>query len=122
MIILVYAFASFLVIAGLILVIKPGVIFHFLDRNSGNLWLYVSAIAARIVLGGLLIYVASASRYPLVISIIGWITLLAALAFTVIGWSRFRALLGWVLSRAESFGRAGGVMSVFLGLFLIYAF
>lgn len=122
MIILVNIFGALLVLAGVTLIIKPNVIIGFISNNSEKIWLYITAIVVRIVLGSLLVYVASFSQYPLAITILGWLTIIAGVALALIGWNRFKRLLTWLTSKTKSFGRAGGVLGVCLGAFLIVAF
>jgi len=122
MIILINIFGAFLVLAGFILIIKPEIVFDLLSENSDKIWLYIGAIVVRMILGGSLIYISSSSKYPLVMLIIGWIAIIAAIVFAVIGWNRFERLMTWVLSETKPFGRTGGVVSVCFGVFLIYVF
>lgn len=122
MIILVNIFGALLVIAGATLIIKPDLIIGFISNNAEKIWLYITAIAVRIVLGSLLVYVATSSQYPLTITIIGWLTIITGLVLALIGWKRFKILLTWVTSKTKTFGRAGGVLGVCLGAFLIIAF
>jgi len=82
----------------------------------------ILAIVVRLVLGVLLIYQSGASKYPLVIEIIGWLSIVAAVFFTVIGRNNFKRLISWALSLAKPFGRVGGVVAVCFGAFLVYAF
>ena len=63
-----------------------------------KLELHILAVVIRLVLGGLLIYFAGASKYPLIIEIIGWISIVAAVFFAVIGRNNFKRLMSWALS------------------------
>lgn len=49
--------------------------------------------------------------------ILGWTAIIAAIVFAVIGWSRFKQLMTWVLLITERFCRAAGVISVCFGVF-----
>lgn len=122
MLTLVYLFGLFIIISGVVLVGKPAVIVGFLQKHSENIALYISAIAVRIILGCLLIYTAHLSHYPLVIMVIGWISLLAGVALAFMGQNRFKQLLVWGFAKIENSGRLIGVLGVCFGLFLIYAF
>lgn len=118
---LIGVFSIFLMLAGIVLIIKPAIVFNILDQNSSKPGLYVAAIAVRVLLGGVLIYFSNISKYPLTFLIIGWIFIFAAVIFIIIGWSRFKQLMTWVLSGAKPFSRIAGVLSIGLGVFLIYA-
>lgn len=119
---LITLFVIFLVLAGVSLILKPQIIFRVLTNNRDNIWLYAGAIVTRLVLGALLVYFASISKYPTIMFAIGWIVFAAAVVFAVIGQNRFRRLMSWVLSVFGPYGRVGGIGSVCFGMFLLYAF
>lgn len=119
--ILIGVFSLFILLAGVVLIIKPEFIFNLLDKYSGRHGLYVAAIAARLLLGSVLIYLSDISKYPLAFMIVGWISILAAIVFVIIGWSRFKQLMTWVLSSAKPFSPVAGVLSIGFGVFLIHA-
>jgi len=118
----VIVFGVFLILAGVSLLLKPQFIFGILRSNLENVWLYVGAILVRLALGYLLISAAGISKYPAVITAIGWIGVIAAVVFLAIGLNRFRKLMSWVISVWEPYGRPGGIGSVLFGIFLIVAF
>lgn len=122
MIFLIYLFSIALVASGLTLVVKPDWVFRYLTSSSQSFGLYLAAIAIRVVFGGVLVFSASLSKFPLAIAILGWATIMAGLAVLIMGWRRFRILVKWVLVTAQGWGRLGGVFSTGLGIFLIYAF
>ena len=115
-------FAGLILLAGMFIVIKPDVMFDFLRNNSDRLELHILAIVVRLVLGVLLIFQAGVSRYPLVIEVIGWLSVVAAVFLLVIGRHNFKRLMVWALSFVNPFGRVAGVMAAVFGGFLIYAF
>ena len=84
--------------------------------------LYVTAVVIRLVLGVLLIYQSDVSRYPVVIEIIGWLSITAAVFFTVIGHGNFCRIMDWAFSLLKPWGRAGGVLAACFGAFLVHAF
>jgi len=122
MTILIIIFGALTLLAGIIIIINPENIFGLLNKHTEKLELQILAIAIRLVLGALLIYQSGGSKYPLVIEIIGWLSIVAAIFFTVIGRNNFKRLISWALSLAKPFGRIGGVVAVCFGAFLIYAF
>ena len=119
---LIIIFGALTLLAGLVIVINPEVIFGVLRKNSEKLGLHILAIVVRLVLGFILIYQASLSKFPHVIEIIGWISIVAAILLAVIGRRNFDRLMAWALSFLRSFGRIGGIFAVASGAFLIYAF
>ncbi len=78
-------FGVLTLLAGIIIIINPEIIFGFLKGHLENLGLQILAIVARLVLGALLIYLSDASRFPLVIEMIGWLSIIAAISFAAIG-------------------------------------
>lgn len=122
MIALIYLFGAFLIVAGISLVVNPDYFFNLLKKNVQSTWMHVAAIAVRAMFGGIFIYSADASKFPLVVSILGWTMIVAALILLVIGRKNLEKLVSWALAVFQPFGWIGGVFSLIFGLFLIYAF
>jgi hypothetical protein len=122
MTILIIIFGALTLLAGIIIIINPENIFGLFNKHTEKLELQILAIVVRLILGALLIYQSGASKYPLVIEIIGWLSIVAAIFFTVMGRNNFNRLISWALSLAKPVGRVGGVLAVCFGAFLIYAF
>lgn len=122
MTILIYLFGVFLILAGFLIIIKPDLLFNLIAKNVDRLWMHVAAVATRIILGGVLIYSAEFSRFPLAISILGWITLIVAVILLVMGRGNFERLISWVIPVFKPYARIAGLLSAGFGGFLIYAF
>ncbi len=122
MTVLIIIFGALNLLAGIVIVINPEVIFGFLRNNLDKLELHILAIVVRLVLGVLLIYQSNVSKFPFVIEIIGWLSIVAAIFLAVIGRRNFNRLMSWALSFVKPFGRVGGVLAAAFGAFLIYAF
>ena len=85
--------------------------------------IYVTSFAEQtIVLGALLIYQSNISKFPFVIEVIGWLSIVAAIFLAVMGRLNFNRLMSWALSLSKPFGRVGGILAVAFGTFLICAF
>ena len=82
----------------------------------------ILAVVVRLLLGILLIYQSSESKYPFVIEFIGWLSIVAAVFLTIIGRKKFNLFMIWALSLLKPFGRVGGIFAAAFGSFLIYAF
>ena len=115
-------FGTLTLLAGTVIVINPEVIFGFLRNNLDRVELHILAVVVRIVLGVLLIYQSSISKFPFVIVIIGWLSIVAAIILAVMGRRNFNRLMSWALSLARPIARFGGVIAMAFGAFLIYAF
>ncbi len=122
MTVLIIIFGALNLLAGIVIVINPEVIFGFLRNNLEKLELHILAIVVRLVLGVLLIYQSNVSKFPFVIEIIGWLSIVAAIFLAVIGRRNFNRLMSWALSFVKRFGRVGGILAAAFGAFLIYAF
>ena len=122
MTLLIILFGVLILMAGIVIIINPETLFGFLRNNSEKLVLQVLAIVVRVMLGLLLVYQSSESRYPLVIEVIGWLSLVAAIFLAVIGRRNFSRLMSWALSFVKPYGRVGGILAAAFGAFLIYAF
>lgn len=119
---LIILFSALILFAGIVIIINPEIIFGSLRNHSDNLILHILAVVVRLVLGILLIYQSSISRFPFIIEIIGWLSLIAAFILAAIGRQSFQRLMSWALSFVKPFGRIGGVIAGAFGAFLIYAF
>lgn len=122
MTILIIIFGALTFLSGIVIIINPQSIFGLLNKHIERLELQILAILVRLILGALLIYQSGASRYPLAIEIIGWLSIVAAMFFAAIGRDNFKRLISWALSLAKPFGRIGGFAAVCFGAFLVYAF
>lgn len=122
MILLIVIFGTLTLLAGIVIILSPEIIFGYLRNNLKALSLHIIAVVVRLILGFLLITQASVSKYPLVIEILGWLSIVAALTFAVIGRQNFIRLMSWALSLSQPLGRVGGAFAMAFGAFLIYAF
>ena len=122
MTLLIIIFGALTLLAGIVIVINPDIIFGFLRNNLDKLELHILAVVVRLVLGALLIDQSNVSRFPFVIEIIGWLSIVAAIFFGAMGRRNFKRLMTWALSFLETFGRVGGILAAAFGSFLIYAF
>jgi len=122
MTVLIIIFGALTLLAGIVIIINPEVIFGFLRNNLEKLVVHILAVVIRLVIGALLIYQSSISKFPLVIEVIGWLSIVAAIFLAVMGRRNFNRLMSWALSLSKPFGRIGGILAVVFGAFLIYAF
>ncbi|MCL1049955.1 hypothetical protein L2755_10010 [Shewanella abyssi] len=120
--ILIIVFGLLMLLAGMSLITNPEIIIRVLRENADKLWLHIGAVGVRLTLGAVLIYQASVSNFPVIMEVIGWIAIFAAIVFTIMGRNNFKRLISWVFSLVEPFGRIGGVLAICFGSFLIYAF
>ena len=122
MTLLIITFGALTLLAGIVIVINPEIIFGFLRNNLDKFVLHILAVGVRLGLGALLIYQSYVSKFPLAIEIIGWLSIVAAISLAVMGRHNFNRLMTWALSLLKPFGRVGGFFAMAFGAFLIYAF
>ena len=122
MTLMIILFGALTLLAGIIIIINPEIIFGYLRENLDKLSLHILAVTVRLVIGILLISQASVSTFPLTIEILGWLSIAAATIFSLIGRRNFKRLMSWALSLLKPFGRIGGIFAAAFGAFLIYAF
>ena len=108
-------------LSGLILLIKPAIIFDVLARYCDAPALRVFAIFARTTVGVVLLAAAELSRFPALLSLFGWATVLAAAAIVVMGQERFVGLVGRSLSMSAQAKRLMGLVSLLFGGFILNA-
>ncbi|MCP4370929.1 MAG: hypothetical protein GY797_22870 [Deltaproteobacteria bacterium] len=122
MTVMIIIFGALTLVAGIVIVINPEVIFGFLQKNLDKPAVHILAVAVRLVIGVLLIFQSNISKFPYVIELIGWLSIVAAITIAVMGRRNFKRLMSWALSLSKPFGRVGGILAVAFGAFLIFAF
>ena len=122
MTIFIIVFGVLTCLTGIVILINPELVFGLLRKNSAKIELHILAVSIRLVLGAFLIYKSGASKYPFVIEIIGWLSLVAAVFFALMGRKNFIKFMAWALSQVKTLGRFGGVFASAFGAFLVYAF
>jgi len=120
--VVIIIFGVLTLLAGLVIIVNPEIVFGYLKRHLEKLELQISAIVVRLVLGALLIYLTDVSKFPIVIEVLGWLAIIAAITFSVIGRNNFKRLMSWAMSFQKPYGRVGGFIAVCFGGFLVYAF
>ena len=122
MTLLIIIFGILTFMAGIVILINPEIIFGFLRKNLDKPILHFLAVIIRLVIGAFLVLESNISRFPLLIGIIGWLSIIAAIILGIIGRRYFNSLMTWALSLSKTYGRIGGILAMVFGTFLIYAF
>ena len=105
---------------GVLGLVAPGVLLEFGRSLLAPGALYWVA-AVRITFGALLILVASQSRMPRTLRVIGVLILVAGLLTPLLGTERFGVFLTWFSGQAPLLVRAAAVVPFIVGLFFVYA-
>ena len=120
--ILIIIFGSLILLAGILLLVNPDIIFGYLKDNIENSVIHVVAVLVRLIIGALLITQSGFSGFPAVVEVLGWVFVVAGIFLAVIGSNNFRKLMSWVLTNLQRFARLAGLAAVVFGGFLVYAF
>lgn len=107
---------------GVALLIWPGIIFDFVGKYADSVGLFQAAIGIRVVLGIVILQVATQSKHPGVMLVLGWFVLLAAIGIALTGHTNFKQLLHWVLGFNRHWARLSGLLSALFGYYLYYVF
>lgn len=122
MVLFIIVFGALICLAGLVILVRPELVFGLFQDKADKLGLHILAVVARLVLGAFLVIQADNSRYPHVIEILGWLSIIAAITLVVIGRKNFSRLMTWALSKVKPMGRPAGFLAAALGAFLVYAY
>jgi len=119
---IIFLFGTLIVLAGIILLVKPEVILDLITEHADNPVMFGAAIVMRLALGLLLLTYASLSRFPKTVIFFGWIAVIAAVAIAWMGQERFSSLVKWIAGEIQPWSRVGGGVALLFGLFLLYSF
>lgn len=118
---LILLFSLFLIVLGGLLLIRPRAVFAPLEAYAHTLHLHVVAASVRILLGLLLLAVASASHFPVALQVIGAVSLAAGLLVGGLGRRRFIALMSWANNILPRYRYLFALFAIAFGAFLAYA-
>ena len=80
-----------------------------------------AAIFVRVAIGVAFLLAAPSCRLPVVVQVVGILSLIAAVAILLIGRRGLDSLLAWWLGRSQSFLRTWSIVAIGFGALLIYA-
>lgn len=108
-----------IVLIGFAAILRPQVLQVPLGswNGPGRFW---AAIVIRVVLGALFLWIAPSCRLPVVVSVVGWFAIAAAIALLFVGQRRLDAFIDWWLAR-QGLVRLAGLFAVLFGALLMYA-
>jgi hypothetical protein len=119
MIALALILCAAIAVFGAIMIVKPALahdlIRLFVDKTG--MWV---ATAMRAVLGLGFLAAASDSKAPVVLTILGLLILIVAIAMPILGLQRHRKMIDWWLARTRTVEMLCGVAAIVFGVGLIY--
>jgi len=117
---IILLFGIFVILAGIVLLVRPDYIISHFTKYGDSFNLHFFAVLVRIILGVAFVIGASGSKYPLIMQIFGWLTISAALVLSVIGRENFKSLIKWTTKITPLFQRLMGFFAILFGCFFIY--
>ena len=111
-----------ILLLGISLLIKPEIIFGWMEGNMENTSLYIFAIVFRLGFGILLIIAAKDSKYPGVVKFFGYLAVIAAIIFIFMGQKSFQDFVSSLIPDIKPYAAAYGLVAMVIGTFLFYAF
>ncbi|MFC1494044.1 hypothetical protein ACFL6W_02080 [Thermodesulfobacteriota bacterium] len=118
---IILIFGILVLLGGLIILIKPDYIISIFRKFKNSFGFHFIAVIARIILGIALITGSCNSKYPLILQILGWFTLAAALVLGLMGRKRFIKMIEWTVELSQTCKRIMGFFGILFGCFIIYA-
>jgi hypothetical protein len=74
----------------------------------------------RLLVGALFLWLAEELRYPLVMKILGVISIVAAVGILLMGRESLDRLVNWWLGRGDGLLRLGALFAMLFGVFLVH--
>lgn len=118
---IILLFGAAIALGGVLMLTKPDVIFNLFAKQTNSPGLHVFAVVVRIFLGVVLIIGASQSRFPVVLQVLGWLSIIAAFVLGVMGRTKFVSLINWALGIRSPLKRLVGIIAILFGGFLVYS-
>jgi hypothetical protein len=116
---LAVALGVLLAVVGMLLVAAPFAALEFGRSILSPAVLYIAA-AVRIIFGGVLLWVAPASRAPTVLRVLGVMLVVAGVATPFVGVELSRVVFDWMLAQGSLFTRAWASAAIALGVLIVY--
>ena len=113
---------ALILVLGISLLIKPEFIFGLIETNVESTSLYIIAIVVRIVFGVLFIIASDESKHPRLMKFMGYLFILAALVFVLMGKASFQDFIGVLLQKLKHLARIGGLLGSVFGAFLLHTY
>ena len=104
---------------GAVAVFSPAVFGDLFGKLSSHAT-WVLAVILRLAVGTLLLVVAGSLKYPDVMTILGWVAIVAAVVLLLLGPDRLKTLVDWWLSRSDGLLRISAIFVCAFGVFLAY--
>ena len=116
---LIAIFGALIVVVGLVGLGQPGrfrSMFDLMDSKTR----FAFGVGIRLVMGGLLLWLADELRYPQIMRILGIVAIAAAVGILIAGRARLDRLVDWWLGLGDAWLRLSAAFAAAFGAFLVY--
>ena len=114
-------FAIIILSLGVLLLIAPALILDYIRDKADVTGFRVTAVSLRVILGAVLLVLADASRFPLLITLLGALSLVSGIALALLPRNTFVRMIRTLTDMPSALARIGGIGAAVLGWFMIYA-
>lgn len=118
---IVYLFAIFLMVMGILCFIRPVPIQHFFDLFAATKKAHLIEQAIRLVVGFSLIHFASVINYTWFFQVFGWLIVITSLLLIVLPWQWHQQFAQYVIPCVKRHLKLYALLSLFLAVLLLYA-
>jgi len=116
----VAGFSLAILAIGVLGLASPDALMAFVRRWQTPLGIWIAA-AFRVTFGVVFWLAAPSSRVPVLLKILGAVSVLSGVALPLLGLSRFEAIVSWWAGRSAVFKRMWAVVALAFGGFLLWA-
>jgi uncharacterized membrane protein len=116
---LAFVIGLLIIAVGAVGIFAPSSLLWIAQRPVTSVELYIIA-AGRVVIGLLLLVVASASRAPKTLRVVGSIALIAGIITPVLGVARLQAIMDWFSQQGPGLLRFAAVLALIVGGLVAY--
>ena len=106
--------------AGVVIAVAPKRLIDWISSLEPGIR-FRAAILVRVAIGVSFLLAAPSCRLPVVVQVVGILTLIVAAAILLSGRTRLDSLMAWWLGRPQSFLRSWSIVAIGYGALLIYA-
>lgn len=111
---------AMMLILGVIGVLVPNRLLALAQFTTTPTGIYVAA-GVRFAIGLILLGVASQSRFPTILRVLGLLAIVGGFGTLALGADRARTIVDWILAQGMMLVRAFGIFALAIGSFLAYA-
>ncbi len=118
---LIVLFGALMVLLSVVMVVNPEYWSRSIVKFSNAAWFHPFEILSRLIFGGVFIAFADQTLYPALMSVIGYVLVIAGVGLAMLTAPKHRRFALWSAQKFRSVFRPAGAVSLAFGLFIVYA-